>query len=83
MSCLMDSTRVKRAGAFLDDLQAKVVLSGFCDQSHIQALKRVLGVAGATCMNQINKTVTHIIVGQRGERVVLIKLEQYMYFFLK
>ena len=62
----MDSTRVKRAGAFLDDLQAKVVLSGFGDESHIQALKRVLGVAGATCMSQINKTVTHIIVGQKG-----------------
>ena len=64
---------MKRAGAFLDDLQAKVVLSGFGDESHIQALKRVLGVAGATCMSQINKTVTHIIVGQKGKRVVLIK----------
>ena len=70
----MDSTRVKRAGAFLDDLQAKVVLSGFGDESHIQTLKRVLGVAGATCMSQINKTVTHIIVGQKGMRVVMIKL---------
>ena len=36
---LTDQARIKRAGAFLDDPQAKVVLTGFGDDSHCQVIK--------------------------------------------
>ena len=66
MAQLTDQARIKRAGAFLDDPQAKVVLSGFGDDGHCQVIKRVLNSAGALCVNSINRSTTHIVVGDRG-----------------
>ena len=62
---ILDPYRVKRAGAFLNDLKAKFFLSGFTD-SQAERIRKVLISAGSAKLNQLTKTVTHVIVASRG-----------------
>ena len=57
----IDMTSLRKAGTFLAEPRCKIFLSGF-NENQIGLLRRCLKSAGALIMNQLTKSVTHVIV---------------------
>ncbi|XP_045617941.1 DNA topoisomerase 2-binding protein 1 isoform X2 [Procambarus clarkii] len=60
----LDLQEAMKAGIFLDG--CKIFLSGF-GTTHIEKLRRVLNAGGATRFNQLNESVSHIVLGKSNE----------------
>ena len=57
----IDMTSLRKAGTFLAEPRCKIFLSGF-NENQTGLLRRCLKSGGALIMNQLTKSVTHVIV---------------------
>ncbi|XP_069938324.1 DNA topoisomerase 2-binding protein 1 isoform X2 [Cherax quadricarinatus] len=63
----LDLQQALKAGVFLDG--CKIFLFGFTT-AHMEKLRRVLNAGGATRFNQLNESVSHVVLGKRGEELL-------------